>query len=81
MDKFNLNNLRRAAKTAKEIPRDIHHNFGMIRSNMACLHEHIQGISVMMEAADRHVLSEHELANVLTDTEQSSRGLLKLATE
>ena len=70
MDKFNLNNLRRAAKTAKDIPRDIHHNFGMTRANMACLHEDIQGISVMMEAADRHVLSEHELANVLTDTEQ-----------
>ena len=67
MEKFNLNNLRSQMRSNKSLPRDIHANFGRIKSEMAHLHEQIQVISVMMEAADKHILSERELGSILSD--------------
>ena len=67
MEKFSLNNLRSQMRSNKSLPRDIHANYGRIKSEMACLHEEIQNISVMMEAANKHILSERELGAVLSD--------------
>ena len=69
LDKFNLNNLRRRMREAKELPRDIHSNIGRVNADMRGLQEHIIHVSVMMEASEKHVLSERELGNVLTETE------------
>ena len=70
MEKFNLNNLRSKMKAEKSLPRDLHANFGQIRSGMEHLHQDITRMSVMMEAADKHILSEREMGHVLSDKVQ-----------
>ena len=71
LEKFNLNNLRRRMREAKELPRDIHGNIGRVKADMKGLNDDIMSVSVMMEATEKHVLSERELHEVLTETEMS----------
>ena len=71
LEKFNLNNLRRRMRETKDLPRDIHANIGRVKANMRGLTDDIMRVSVMMEATEKHVLSERELVEVLTDTEMS----------
>ena len=76
MEKYNLNNIRSEMMRERLMPRDIGFNFREIKAEMEELHENMLKVSVMMEAADTHVLSEHELEEVLSDSvvEELQRG-------
>jgi len=68
--KYSLSNLRSTMRKERLVPRDIHGNISDIRFQMHRIQEEILHSSVKMEAAAKHVLSERELEEILSDDVQ-----------
>ena len=65
LDEFNLSNLKRGMR-----PRNIHGDIRRARRSIEDIIEYVSQKSEMMEAANKRVLSERELCEVLTRTEK-----------
>ena len=68
--KYSLSNLRSTMRKERLVPRDIHGNISDFKFQMHRIQVKILHSSVKMEAAAKHVLSERELEEILSDDVQ-----------